>query len=234
MLEDIIAGGASALGISLPEDASDRYRRYFEALSEANRGFNLTAILGEDEAARLHLLDSLGLFRAAELRGRIIDVGTGGGLPGVALKIARPGLHMTLLDATEKKIAFLDGLTLRLGIPCRCVAARAEELGRTPEHREMYDFAVSRAVARLNVLAELCMPFVSVGGKFLAMKAAGSDEEISEATTAIEKLGGRLSDTQEYIIPGTDIVRRVVIVEKLASTPDAYPRRWAAINKKAL
>ncbi len=234
MLEKIIAGGASALGISLPDGAAERYRGYFEALLGANRDFNLTAIEGEDEAARLHLLDSVAVLGAAKIEGGIIDVGTGGGLPGVALKIARPELDMTLLDATEKKVAFLDRVTSGLGIPCRCVCGRAEELGREPEYRERFDVAVSRAVARLNSLAELCMPFVKVGGRFLAMKAADSDGEIEEAGPAIDKLGGRLSDIREYTIPGTDIVRRVAVIEKIAHTPENYPRRWAAIQKRPI
>lgn len=234
MLENIIAGGASALGISLLEGAVERYRRYFEALLRANRDFNLTAIEGEDGAARLHFLDSAALLTVAEIGGEVIDVGTGGGLPGVALKIARPELDVTLLDATEKKVAFLDKVTDELGIPCRCVCGRAEELGSEPEYRERYDVALSRAVARLSSLCELCMPFVKVGGRFLAMKAGDCATEIEEAGPAIEKLGGRLADVGEYVIPGTDIARRVAVIEKIAPTPENYPRRWAAIQKRPI
>lgn len=235
MLEEILAGGANALGICLPEEAPERYRAYYDALSKANRQFNLTAIEGEEQTARLHFLDSLAVLKYAALSGkRVVDVGTGGGLPGLALKLAEPGLDLTLLDATEKKVAFLAELTERLGLPCVCLCGRAEELGRAPEYRERFDVAVSRAVARLNSLAELCMPFVKVGGHFLAMKAADSDSEIAEAETALVKLGGRLADIREYTIPGTDIRRRVVIVEKTAPTPAPYPRRWAAIQKRAL
>ena len=234
-MEDIIAGGASALGISLDEGALGRYRAYYEELTEANRRFNLTAIEGEDDAARLHFLDSLAALRYADFDGKaVIDVGTGGGLPGLALKIARPGTDMTLLDATEKKVAFLSELSGRLGVPCRCVAARAEELALAPPHREGYDIAVARAVAELRVLAELCLPFVKVGGRFLALKAAGSDGEIDAAGRAIDALGGRISEVCEFTIPGTDIARRVVVVEKTAATPGRFPRRWAAITKKAI
>lgn len=235
MPESIIAGGASALGIALPENAGELYNEYIDALMEANREFNLTAIRSRQEAERLHILDSLGLLRSADISGRsVIDVGTGGGLPGVALKIARPEAEMTLLDATEKKTVFLDGLTRRLGIPCRCVAGRAEELGREPGFRERYDLAVSRAVARLSALSELCLPMVRVGGMFLAMKAAESDQEIREAENAVRSLGGEILRVDEYTIPGTDIVRRVVVVEKTAATPERFPRRWAAINKRHL
>ena len=235
MLEEKLAEGAKTLGISLPEGATNLYRAYFDALSEANRRFNLTAIEGEDEAAALHFLDSIALLTCADLHEKtVIDVGTGGGLPGLALKIAEPTLDLTLLDATEKKVAFLEALTVGLGIPCRCLAGRAEELGRDPENREQYDIAVARAVAELRILAELCLPFVRVGGQFLAMKAEDSDEEIREAGSAVEKLGGRLADVREYAIPGTDILRRVAVVEKIAPTPERYPRRWAAIQKRPL
>ncbi len=234
-MEEILAGGASALGISLPEGAEGLYRRYYECLNEANRRFNLTAIEGEDGAARLHFLDSIAVLRYADLEGRsVIDVGTGGGLPGLALKIAVPSMELTLLDATEKKVEFLRELTASLGLECRCLCGRAEELGREPECRERFDFAVARAVAELRVLAEMCLPFVRVGGRFLALKAAGSDGEIAEAQAAIRTLGGSVSDIREYAIPGTDIVRRVVVVEKVSETPGRFPRRWAAIQKRAL
>lgn len=235
MIEDILAGGAKTLGIALPENAGALCDRYLSKLAEANRSFNLTAIASEGEAARLHILDSLGLLKSAEISGkRVVDVGTGGGLPGIPLKIARPDADVTLLDATEKKIAFLDGLTRELGIPCACVAGRAEELGHEESHREKYDFAVSRAVSRLPVLAELCLPLTRVGGRFLAMKAADSDGEIDEAKSAIENLGGKIDRVDEYTIPGTDILRRVVVVEKIAPTDARYPRRWAAINRRPL
>lgn len=235
MLEDILAGGASALGIRLPDGALRRYRIYLDALLSANEAFNLTAIEDEDRAARLHFLDALGLASRFDLSGKsVIDVGTGGGIPGLALKIAAPDMELTLLDAAAKKVDFLSRTAKALELSAHCVWGRAEELGREPAYRERYDAAVSRAVARLNALAELCMPFVRVGGHFLAMKAADSDQEMEEARPAIEKLGGRLADIREYVIPGTDILRRVAVIEKTAPTPERYPRRWAAIQKRAL
>lgn len=235
MLEEILAGGFNALGISLPEGAPALYREYLGALMAANREFNLTAIETEDDAARLHILDSAGVLKAADLRGKsVIDVGTGGGLPGLAIAIAEPTARVTLLDATEKKIRFLEDFSRSAGINVRCVSARAEELGRRPDYRESFDAAVSRAVARLRVLAELCLPLVKVGGVFLAMKAADSDEELREAQSALETLGGRLNTVFAYTIPGTDVTRRVAVIEKLAPTPEKYPRRWAAIQKKPL
>ncbi len=235
MLEEILAGGFQALGIPLPEGAPALYRAYLTALAAANRDFNLTAIETEEGAARLHILDSAAVLKAADLRGKtVLDVGTGGGLPGLAVAIAEPSAKVTLLDATEKKIRFLEDFSKSAGIGVQCVAARAEELGHDPEYRERFDAVVSRAVARLRVLAELCLPFVKVGGVFLAMKAEDSDEEIAEAENALNTLGARLRDVYEYVIPGTDVTRRVAVVEKLAPTPEKYPRRWAAMQKKPL
>lgn len=235
MLENIVAEGASALGIALPDGAPGRYRVFLDALLAANEEFNLTAIEDEDEAARLHLLDALGLASCFDLRGlSVIDVGSGGGIPGLAVNIACPTMELTMLDAAGRKVGFLSKTAEKLGLPAKAVWGRAEELGHEPGYRERFDAAVSRAVARLNSLSELCLPFVRVGGHFLAMKAANSDEEIEEAGSAIEKLGGRLSDVREYAIPGTDIVRRVAVIEKVGPTPERFPRRWAAIQKRAL
>lgn len=235
MLEEILAGGAAALGISLPGDALRLYRAYFEELTKANRQFNLTAIEGEDEAARLHFLDSLAALKAADFTDKsVIDVGTGGGLPGLALKIAEPTMDLTLLDATEKKVAFLASLTQKLGMPCACVAARAEELSRRQAHRGQYDIAVARAVAELRILAELCLPFVKIGGKFVALKSTDSDAEIDAAGSTISALGGEIDAINEVSIPGTDIPRRILVIKKAAATPERFPRRWAAMHKRAV
>ncbi len=234
MLERIIAEGASALGVPLPEGAAEMYRTYFQRLTEANRDFNLTAIESEEDAARLHFLDSIAVAGLAGLRGRTLaDIGTGGGLPGLAIKIAVPETDLTVIDATEKKIDFLSRLTSELGLDCKCVAGRAEELGRAPEYRESFDFTVSRAVARLRVLAELCLPLTKVGGRFIAMKSGDCGGEVEEARAAVSALGGELSEIREYTVPGTEIRRRLVVVEKTAPTDARFPRRWAAIAKRA-
>ncbi len=235
MLEEILAGGAAALGISLPENALPLYRAYYTALTEANRQFNLTAIEGEDEAAYLHFLDSLAVLRWAELTGKtVIDVGAGGGIPGLALKIAEPAMELTLLDATEKKTAFLASLSERLGLPCVCLTGRAEELGRESPWRETYDVAVARAVAETRILAEICLPFVKVGGRLLALKSAETDEELKAAESTVRALGGIIAAIHDYTLPGTDIPRRLVVLQKTAPTPEKYPRRWAAIQKRPL
>ena len=235
MLEEILAGGAAALGISLPENAPRLYRAYYTALTEANRQFNLTAIEGEGQAATLHFLDSLAVLRWAELAGKtVIDVGTGGGIPGLALKIAEPALQLTLLDATEKKTAFLASLSEKLGLPCVCLTGRAEELGRESAWRETYDIAVARAVAETRILAEICLPFMKVSGRLLALKSADTDRELKAAESTVKALGGAIAAIHDYTLPGTDITRRIVVIEKTAPTPEKYPRRWAAIQKRPL
>jgi 16S rRNA (guanine527-N7)-methyltransferase len=202
-----------------------------------NKGnyINLTAITGRDDVARLHFLDSLTLLQAADFRNaKVIDIGSGAGFPGVPLKLAEPSMTLTLLDATNKRVTFLSALCDVLGIDTFCIHARAEEAAHMPEMRERYDIAVSRAVARLNVLCELCLPFVRTGGTFLAMKTADSAEETEEALSAVKALGAELTGEKDYIIPGTDITRSIIIIRKISETPVEYPRRFPKIQKSPL
>ena len=182
--------------------------------------------------AQLHFLDCLQLTRLADFGGkRVIDVGCGAGFPGVPLLIAAKDLNLTLLDSTAKRIAWLqDEVLPELGLSANCVAARAEEYVKTC--REQYDFAVSRAVARLQVLAELTLPYVKVGGSFLAMKGAAAVQEAEEAEQAIRLLGGRIEKIAEY--PVADAVHRVVVIRKEKPTPAKYPRRYAQIKQGPL
>ena len=211
-----------------------RLAGFAELVLERNQVMNLTAITEPKDVAALHLLDSLELAALAGLEaGRLVDVGCGAGFPGVPTAIARPGLQVTLLDSLGKRIAFLEEAAGALGIQnVKCVQARAEEFAGA--RREAFDFAVSRAVAALPVLCELCLPLVRVGGKMLAMKSANSDEEIQEAGHAAEVLGGRVEWVKDYTIPTTDVVHRVVCVEKVKATPGKYPRRFALIKKQPL
>jgi 16S rRNA (guanine527-N7)-methyltransferase len=195
---------------------------------------NLTAITDDADFARLHLLDSAALLSVADFRGkRVVDVGTGAGFPGVPLRILCPDVRMTLLDSTGKRIDFLREACAALGLTgVDCVHARAEEFAA--EHRESFDLAVSRAVAALPVLCELCLPLVKVGGQFLAMKSARSDEELEGAMDAITTLGGRLADVVDYAIPGSDVTHRVIVIDKTDKTPKQYPRQYGQIKKKPL
>lgn len=234
MLETILTDGFAALGLPLDTQTLARYRRYYDILSEQNKVMNLTAIDGEDEAARLHFLDSAALLTLVEAEGKsLIDVGSGAGFPGMALKIACPSLSLTLLDSLDKRVRFLQSLAGELGFSdVQCLHARAEE---APDAlRESFDYAASRAVARLNLLSELCLPFVKVGGFFLAMKGPGAAGEAEEAKRAITTLGGTLRRIAEYPIPGTDTRHSLVLIEKTRPTPRQYPRRWAQIKKNPL
>ena len=233
-LEELLQDGFAALQLPLDEAALRRYRLYYETLSEKNRVMNLTAIEGEEDTARLHFLDCAALLTLCDFSGaRVIDVGSGAGFPGLALKIARPEMDLTLLDSLDKRVKFLretDGL---LGFEdLRCVHARAEEA--PADFRQSFDFALSRAVARLNLLCELCLPFVKVGGRFVAMKGPGAAEELAEAKKAIRTLGGETERVEEYTIPGTEVTHTAVIIRKIADTPARYPRRWAQMKKQPL
>ena len=201
---------------------------------ERNKVMNLTAITDEGDFARLHLLDSAALLKVADFAGkRVVDVGTGAGFPGMPIRILCDSVRMTLLDSTGKRVDFLREVCDTLGLSSvECVHGRAEEFAA--ERRESFDFATSRAVAALPVLCELCLPLVKVGGQFLAMKSARSDEELEGAMDAIEKLGGRLSDVMDYTIPGSEVTHRVIVIDKADKTPKQYPRAFGQIKKRPL
>ena len=218
-----IASGLTALGLTPPDGAAARLAEYGRLLLEQNQVMNLTAITEPDQVADLHFLDSAALLTLGEdLRGkRLIDVGTGAGFPGLPLRILEPSLQLTLLDTLG-----LEGV--------ECLHARAEEQALVDGYRDGFDYAVSRAVASLELLCELCLPYLKVGGRFLAMKGVDSGEEINRAARCISILGGRLLPSVDYVIPGANVRHRVVLVEKCTPTPNGYPRRWAKIQKAPL
>ena len=234
MLETILADGFEKLGINPDAEALPRYHIYYEYLEEINKVMNLTAISGEEDVARLHFLDCAAVLTEADLKGkRTVDVGTGAGFPGLALKIACPEMKLTLLDSLDKRINFLKDTCAKLGFSdVECIHARAEEAPK--EYRESFDFAFSRAVARLNLLSELCLPMVKTGGAFIAMKGPDFEEELNEAKKGIALLGGKVEKCVSYTIPDTDITHSLIIIRKLKPTPPKYPRRWAQIKKQPL
>ena len=214
-------------------DVLARFRTYYDALDETNKVMNLTAITGEDDSARRHFLDCAAPLLLFPMAGkRVVDVGTGAGFLGLPLKILEPGIRLTLLDSLQKRIGFLSGVCTALELTdVECVHARAEECG---ERRERYDYAVSRAVARLNILAELCLPYVRVGGAFLALKGPAVTEELKEAEKAVAALGGKVERIFEYAVPGEELHHNVVVIRKVSPTPKKYPRRFAMIKKSPL
>lgn len=231
-MRDLLTAGLTAL--DLDPAAAEQLVRYAELLLEKNKVMNLTAITGERDVATLHLLDCAALAAQLDLSGkRVIDVGTGAGFPGMVLAILTPDARFTLLDSLGKRVDFLKEVQTDLALKnVTCVHARAEEFAA--QHREQFDLAASRAVAQLNVLCELALPLVKVGGQFLAMKSVSSDDEIAGARGAIGQLGGRIADIRDYTVPETEVRHRLVIVEKVKDTPAIYPRSFARIKKAPL
>lgn len=233
-MEALLRDGLSQLG--LPLDAIPGFLKYGGLLLETNRVLNLTAIIDPGEVARLHFLDCAALLTLERFQGKsVVDVGTGAGFPGLPLKIVEPSISLTLLDAQQKRVRFLESVCGALELSdVKCFHGRAEELARREDLREQFDFAVSRAVADLRMLCELCLPFVKTGGLFLAMKSVSCQQELLDARSAVRQLGGVVEDSRDYQIPGTDIVHRVLFIRKIAPVPDAFPRPFARIKKKPL
>ena len=224
----------SEINVELDDIALDRFDKFAELLVEKNKVLNLTAITEPDEIIVKHFADSLNALSFIDVpRGaKIIDVGTGGGFPGIPLLIARPDIELTMLDSTKKKLAFVQEAVDELGLNAVVLHKRAEEAGQS-ELRESFDFCVSRAVAALNVLSEYCIPFVKVNGTFLAMKGSKGNEELEAAKKAISALGGKVINKKSIILP--DGGERILIdIKKISHTATKYPRVSAQISKKPL
>ena len=232
MMKTTLLAGLERLGIALPAERVETLVRFGEAVLEKNKVMNLTAITDPEQAAELHLLDSLSLLKVLPLAGKsLLDVGTGAGFPGVPLKIAEPSLRLTLLDSLQKRMRWLEEEALpALGLEARFLPGRAEDYAR--EYRERFDVVASRAVARLDLLCELCLPFVHRGGYFLAMKGALAQEELHEAANAIRILGGSFERTETFEIGGA--THSVIVIHKTGNTPPQYPRAWARMKQKPL
>ena len=230
-MKKTLSDGLPQLGLSLSEEIRDTLCAFGAAVVEQNKVMNLTAITEPEQVAKLHLLDSLTLLCLENPdRKRMIDVGCGAGFPGVPVKIACPGVQLTLLDSLGKRMQWLEAVLPTLGVKAECVTARAEEA--VADRREQYDIATSRAVARLNILLELTAPYVKVGGKVLAMKGTAAREELAEAKNAIAKLGLKVEQVAEFPIDGT--AHTVIVLRKVAPTPPQYPRRYAKIKQSPL
>lgn len=236
MMTEYMENYISEYKLELPESATPAFHRYYEFLEEKNKVMNLTAITGKKEIYTLHFLDCLALFKYHNFKNEsVIDIGSGAGFPGLPVKIAEPSVKLTLLDAQQKRINFLAETCDNIGIDdVNCIHARAEESAFDKNMRGHFDCAVSRAVARLNILCELCMPFIRKDGYFMAMKSIDSDDEINEAEKAIKILGGKLENIYDYNIPKTDIKHRIVLIKKIIDTPSGYPRRFSKISKSPI
>lgn len=223
-------------GTVITTPAEEGLRKYGRMLLAANRRVNLTAAMAEEELVRKHILDTLLALPYVPPDCRVIDVGSGGGLPGLPWAIVRQDLRVTLLESIGKKSAALSEMIALLGLTERVdvLTGRAEVIGQRAEYREQYDCAASRAVARLNVLAEYCLPFVRVSGVFLALKGPAVAEELREADRSISQLGGRVLETAQWQLPGGEERRSLVLTVKERATPGAYPRREGVPSKRPL
>lgn len=224
-------------GYELSTKQLDKFNKFYNLLKEWNYKIDITKIVEEDEVYIKHFLDSLLLTKSGviEKNQKIIDIGTGGGFPGIPLKILNDTLSFTLLDSLKKRINFLDLVTDELKLSnVKSIHGRAEELARNDEHREKYDIATSRAVANLQTLLEYCLPFVKVGGYFIAMKGPNYNEELKKSKSAINILGGLLDNVIEYELPNSQGKRTLIVIKKIKATPHRFPRSGGKPKSKPI
>ena len=236
MIKNLLQNYIKDYKITLTENQYEQFQKYFELLAEWNEKMNLTAITDESGVALKHFADSLSLLNFVDIpqNSSLADVGTGAGFPGVVLKIASPDIKLTLIDSLNKRLVFLGEVCAQLGIEAELIHSRAEDGARDEKLRESFDFAVSRAVARMNVLSEYCLPYVKVGGAFCAMKGAQANEEFKESLNAINTLGGKLEKKYFFELPENGGERAIAVVRKVKNTPQKYPRQSGKIKAKAL
>lgn len=231
------AKDAKDIGVILTDHQIRQFLVYYEMLAEWNQVMNLTAITEYDDVMKKHFIDSISLCKAFDVSKKIscIDVGTGAGFPGLALKIAYPQLQVTLLDSLNKRIRFLDAVIEKLELTeVKTIHGRAEDFAKQGKLREQFDLCVSRAVANLSTLSEYCIPFVKKGGYFISYKSEKISEEMEAAKNAISILGGEIKDQIEFILPDSDIYRNLFVIEKKRETPNKYPRKSGLPSKEPL
>ena len=232
---EILAARGAEAQLSFTEEQLSQFTRYYELLVETNKVMNLTAITEPEEVAVKHMVDSLLAFEAAMAGKTLVDVGTGAGFPGVPLKIYCPSLKVTLVDSLGKRLRFLEQVISELGLKgIRCEHLRAEDAGRNKKHREQYDYVTARAVARLSVLSEYCLPLAKKGGQFIALKGSRYAEEIDEGEAAVKILGGKIISAEPVKLPGLDDGRAIIKIAKIKATPAQYPRKAGTPEKQPL
>ena len=225
------------LNIQADAKMLDQFDQFYHLLVEWNKVMNLTGITDYEDVVEKHFVDSLSLVHAMDMQkiSTVIDVGTGAGFPGIPLKIAFPHLQVVLLDSLNKRINFLNEVIARLGLKkIQAIHGRAEEYARKTEYRETFDLCVSRAVANLSVLSEYCVPYIRVGGIFISYKSGEIEDEVKNARKAVDILGGTIRDVVKFDLPGTEIHRSFVIIEKNRPTQKKYPRKAGTPAKEPL
>lgn len=223
------------LKLELTDQQAVQFFQYYEFLVEKNKVMNLTAIVDFDEVILKHFIDSLMIHQIVIPKGRLIDVGTGAGFPGIPLKIIYPDLDVVLLDSLNKRVQFLNEVIQKLGLEkIIAIHGRAEDLAKKDNYREQFDFCVSRAVANLSTLSEYCIPFVRKEGFFIAYKSGKIQEELESGRRAINILGGIIEEQREVLLPDTDVFRCIVKIRKTGYTPKKYPRKAGMPAKEPL
>lgn len=223
------------LNIKLSDTQLNQFYQYMNILIEWNKVINLTAIVEPNEIIKKHFIDSLTILNKINENDTIIDVGTGAGFPGIPIKIAFPGVKVVLLDSLNKRIKFLNKVIKELKLTnIETIHGRAEDCGRDKKHREQYDVAVARAVAPLNILLEYLIPFIKIGGRCICMKGSNIEEELYNSKNAVKLLGGNIEKTENFVIPNTDINRRLIIVKKQKHIIEKYPRKAGMPSKEPL
>ena len=236
-MDKVFEARLKEIGLSLTDRQYEQFDQYYDILVEWNKVMNLTGITEYEEVNEKHFLDSLSIVKSCDMTkvSSLIDVGTGAGFPGIPLKIAFPQLQIMLLDSLNKRVGFLNTVIQELGLTgITAVHGRAEDFGRNKEYREQFDLCVSRAVANLSTLSEYCLPFVKAGGEFLPYKSGKVEEEAREAESAVKKLGGSMRETKTLVLPGTDVDRTFVPIDKINVTPKKYPRKAGMPGKEPL
>lgn len=227
--------GFSQLEIDYNDKQLEQFKNYYDLLVEWNNKFNLTSITTEEEVAIKHFIDSVLPSKYFPLGHKIIDVGSGAGFPGIPLKILYPQIELVLLDSLQKRVNFLNHVISVLGLEnVNVIHGRAEDFGNNKLYREDFSYSCSRAVAKLSILSEYCLPFIKIGGLFLAYKGPGANSELETGNKAIELLGGKVNEIKSFNLPITGEERNIVVIEKIKNTPKIYPRKAGTPEKKPL
>lgn len=234
---DMLNEACQSMGLSFDEEKYNKFIKYKDLIKEWNQKINLTAITDDEEIIKKHFIDSIKVFNCNYVKNAksIIDIGTGGGFPGIPMRIVKEDSKMVLLDSLNKRINFLNEVINDLNLSnIKTIHGRAEDFAQTAEYRQRFDLAVSRAVANLTVLLEFCLPYVKVGGYFVALKGPAIEEEIKAAEGALKALGGKIEKIIEVDIEGSDLKHNLLVVKKIKDTPKKYPRKAGMVTKNPI